>query len=130
MQNIIQTINALPELLSLKPASASEISEAEKRLGLRFADDYKEYLSAFGAILADGIDLTGIAKSEDRDVVSVTEQERALNEGVPGDFYVVENVGIDGIIIWQNEKGTIFQTVPNTPPVEIAASLVEYITSK
>jgi hypothetical protein len=66
MSNIIQTIQELPKLLPLKPASATEISEAEKQLGLRFADEYKEYLSAIGAILAYGIELTGIAKSKNR----------------------------------------------------------------
>jgi hypothetical protein len=129
MSDIIQTIQALPELISLKPAPASEISDAERQLGLRFADEYKEYVGAFGAILADGVELTGIAKAESRNVVAVTERERTLNPDVPGDLYVVENTGIDGVIVWQNEKGLVFRTAPHMPPMEIAGSLAEYIAS-
>jgi hypothetical protein len=127
VSNIVETIRALPKSLPLKPAPEADIAAAEERLGLRFADEYKEYLGVFGAILADGVELTGIAKSESRHVVAVTMQERKLNPDVPNDLYVVENVGIDGIIIWQNEKGRIFRTVPHTAPAEIAASLADYL---
>jgi hypothetical protein len=130
MSNIIQTIQKLPQLLPLKGASEAEIAVAEKKLALHFAQEYKSYLQTFGAILADGIELTGIAKSKSRDVVSVTLQERELNPEVSQAYYVVENVGIDGIVIWQNENGEIFQTLPQTPPQKIANSLVEYVSTK
>jgi hypothetical protein len=127
MSDIIKVIEKLPELLSLKPASVSDISDAENQLGLRFSDEYKKYVGAFGAILADGVELTGIAKSKSRDVVSVTVQEKTLNPDVPDDLYVVENAGIDRIIIWQNETGVIFQSVSHTPPVKIAKTLADYL---
>ena len=130
MPNIIKTIQALPQLLPLKPASVAEISDAEKQLGLQFSEEYKEYLGAFGAILADGIAITGIARSEDRSVVMVTKQEREFNPDIPDNLYVVENIGIDGILIWQDENGKIFSTSPNVPPEEIASSLSAYLTSK
>jgi hypothetical protein len=130
MSDIVQTIQALSQLLPLKPAAAGEIADAEKQLGLRFADEYKEYISTFGAILADDIELTGIAKAKSRNVVSVTMQERKLNPDVPDDYYVIENVGVDGIIIWQNASGSVYRTAPNLAPVEIAPSLAAYLASK
>ena len=127
---IVEIINSLPKMLPLKPATEKQISDAENQLGLKFANEYKEYLAKFGAIMADGIELSGIAKSEHRNVVSLTQQERELNPTVPHNMYVVENLGIDGIIIWQDEKGVIYQSTPNTEPAKIANSLAKYISAR
>jgi hypothetical protein len=127
MSNIVSTIKALPNLLALTPAANTEISDAETQLRLRFADEYKAYMAEFGAALADGIELTGIAKSEHRNVVSVTKQEWKLNPQVAHNLYVVENVGIEGIIIWQSFDGTLYQTTPNGEPVKVADSLESYL---
>ena len=130
MKNIIDVVNGLSDLIVLKPATEKEISDAENQLGLKFANEYKEYLANFGAIMADGIELSGIAKSEHRNVVSLTQQERELNPTVPHNMYVVENLGIDGIIIWQDEKGVIYQSQQNVKPKKITTSLSNYITSR
>lgn len=130
MSNIVNLINTLPNLLSLKPATKTQITDAEIQLRVRFADEYKEYLSHFGAIMADGIELTGIAKSEYRNVVALTKQEWELNPKVPHKLYVVENSYIDGIIIWQDSNGHIYKTNPNSEPQQIADSLAEYIKSR
>lgn len=127
MENIIQIIRDLPNLLPLKAATDNEIADAELQLRLNFAKEYKEYLSTFGAILADGIELTGITKSLHRNVVAVTKQEWELNSNIPHTMYVIENTGIDSIIIWQDSTGAIFQASPNNPPKRIAASLAKYI---
>lgn len=128
-KKIVDVIRKLPDLLPLKPATDSQISDAESKLKVSFADDYKAYLKEFGAIMADGIELSGIAKSEHRSVVSLTEQERALNTNVSHTMYVIENTCVDGIIIWQDTKGKIYQTKPESRPKKIADSLVEYIES-
>lgn len=130
MSSIIKTIKALPNLLVLTPATKIEISDAEIQLCLQFANEYKTYLTKFGAALADGIELTGVAKSEHRNVVNVTKQEWELNSKVPHRYYVVENVGIDGIIIWQDSTGAVYQTTPNRDLVKVADSLEKYIVQK
>ncbi len=80
--------------------------------------------------MADGIELTGIAKSEHRNVVSLTQKERELNPKVPNTMYVVENTCVDGIMIWQDTEGVVYQTTPNTQPVKVASSLYEYISKR
>lgn len=129
MKKIVDLINSLPEMLPLKPATEVQITDAELQLRVRFADEYKEYLKAFGAIMADGIELTGIAKSEYRNVVSLTKKERELNFKVPNTMYVIENTCVDGIIIWQDTAGIVYQTSPGIEPVKIASSMYEYITN-
>lgn len=130
MSVIINTIKSLPNLLPLKAASKTDITDAELQLRVNFAGEYKDYLAAFGAILADGIELTGIAKAEYRNVVTVTKQEWELNSHVPHTMYVVENAGVDGIIIWQDSTGAVYQTSPNTQPKKVAKSLNEYIVGR
>lgn len=128
MTSIIKTVEALQNLIALTPATDIEISDAELQLCLRFSEEYKTYLAQFGAVIADGIELTGIAKSENRNVVSVTQQEWEFNSQVPHNLYVVENLGIDGIIIWQDSDGVVYQTTPNREPVKVADSLDMYIS--
>ncbi len=130
MSKIVELINSLPDMLPLKPATEVQITDAELQLRVRFADEYKEYLATFGAIMADGIELTGIAKSEHRNVVSLTKKERELNPKVPNTMYVIENTCVDGIMIWQDTEGVVYQTMPTSTPKKIASSLREYILNR
>lgn len=130
MKDIVKIINSLSGLLPLKPATEKQIDDAELQLRVGFSDEYKEYLTNFGAIIADGIELTGIAKSEHRNVVFLTKQAWELNPKVPHSMYVIENTCIDGIIIWQDSQGFIYQTVPNVEPKKISESLAEYILGR
>ena len=130
MSKIVELKNSLPDMLPLKPATEVQITDAELQLRVRFADEYKEYLVAFGAIMADGIELTGIAKSEHRNVVSLTKKERELNPKVPNTMYVIENTCVDGIMIWQDTEGVVYQATPTSAPKKIASSLREYILNR
>lgn len=127
MSRIIETIKKLPELLTLKPVESEKIENIEIELALRLADEYKEYLEKFGAVMADNIELTGATKSKNRNVVSVTQREWTANPLIPHTMYVVENAGIDGIIIWQDTSGNIYQSRPNCQPEKIASSLADYL---
>lgn len=130
MAKIVDLINSLSGMLPLKPATATQITDAEYQLKVKFAEEYREYLSAFGAIMADGIELTGIAKSQYRNVVSLTKKEWELNPKVPHAMYVIENTCVDGIIIWQDTNGAVYQTMPNVEPIKIADSIEEYILNR
>lgn len=130
MKNIVEIINSLSNLLPLKPATSIQIADAELQLRISFANEYKEYLAAFGAIMADGIELTGITKSEHRNVVAQTKSEWKLNTKIPHNMYVIENTHVDGIIIWQDTNGLIYQSSPSSDAKQIARSLAEYISDR
>lgn len=130
MSKIVETIQNLENLTPLKPASIEDIENVEIELALHLAKDYKEYLLNFGAIMANDIELTGIAKSKNRNVVEVTKREWNLNRKIKHNLYVVENIGIDGIIIWQDSSGSIYESRPNSEAKKIANNLLEYIKSK
>lgn len=105
---IIECIAGLKNLYHGQGAAKEAVVEAEKRLGLCFADDYREYVSAYGIVSGKGIELTGIVCGKRLNVADVTLQERKLSDEFPKDMYVIENLGIDGLLLLQK------QTVPST----------------
>ncbi len=107
----------------LAPASIEDVSEAEKKLSLEFADEYKEYLLSFGAVWSDIIALSGIIDDEDYEVVALTNKLRLMNPQVPLGFYAIEDVGVDGLVIWQDKTGAVFQSIPHHNPVKVFDNL-------
>jgi len=112
---------------STTPASEESIAEAEKKLGLFFSQEYKEYLLKYGAVSYHGHIFTGISPFPGIDVVAVTVEARQNNPQVPLSYYVIEEAHIDGLIIWQDASGTVYRTVPGHAPMKMCRSLVDYI---
>ena len=80
--------------------------------------------------MAAGIELSGIAKAEHINVISLTQDGWELNPQVSHEMYVVENACLDGILIWQDSKGLIYQSKPNVKPTQIAKTLADYILNR
>ena len=129
MTDIIKVINSKDGVIHGKETNENEIKQAESELGLRFADDYRNYIKQFGCMVIGSREITGISSQENYNVVSTTKAQRNYNKNIPENSYVIEQLNIDGIIIWQSSNGEVFQTSPNTAPMKIADSLVEYIQS-
>lgn len=129
MSAISTILRSFSDLVSLKPVEEKEIAKAEKQLNLSFAPEYREYTSEFGAIAANGHEITGVVASKRLDVVAVTKSEWKLNPQVPRSMYVIENAGVDRIRIWQDVSGKIHQSTPNGKLKEVAASLADYIST-
>ena len=127
MTDIKKMFRTLPAFCSLAGVDAEQIDNAENALALRFADDYREYLLAFAIASSDGHEFTGICNSKRLNVVDVTIAAKNSNPSIPHDWYVLEEANIDGIIIWQNKTGSVFQTYPNRENVKIANSICEYL---
>jgi len=127
MNDIITTIKKLENLVSLRGASTDAIKAAEKKLNLSFAADYSAYLKEFGLISAKHIEITGITESKRLNVVDVTLTERQRNN-LPHDMYVIDNTGIEGILMLQNSKGEIFE-FQNGTAKKVYADLAGYLIS-
>ena len=104
-----------------------QIIEAEKELGVNFANDYTRYVEKYGAISAKGIELTGVTICERLNVIPVTKRERNMNPNIPANMYVIENTAINGLISLQDETGKIYTVTPNETPKLSYNSLSEYI---
>lgn len=127
MSAIIKEINKKTHLYFEKGASLNMIEEAEEKLGLKFADEYIEYLQQFGSVSCGGHELTGFSEEENLDVVKVTKKNLESNHNVKVPLYVIEETHIDGIVIWQSESGSIFKTGYRGTPKKIFDSLTEYV---
>ena len=128
MSDIISTIENMNDLTTLKAATISQIEDAQNKLGLSFASEYKEYLEKYGAMSANSIELTGITESKRLNVIDVTIKERQRNE-IPTDMYVIEDTCIEGILILQNSKGEIFEFQKSNKINKIFNSLSDYLKS-
>lgn len=126
---LLEYIRSLDKLKSTGSVTSSDVKSAEKDLGLKFANDYVDYVKEFGSIIADGIELTGICKTKSRHVVNATRSEWDLNTNIPHDMYVVEKLGIEGIIILQDSNGSVYEVSPNKKPKRIYSNLLYYIRS-
>ncbi len=127
MEGIVSILKQKDAFVSMQGATERLIEQSEIALGLRFAKDYTAYVKAFGAASFYGHELTGVCNAHQLNVVEVSLSERQYNHDIPEEWYVVEQVHIDGIVIWQSTKGHIFKSIPNAKPVKVCDSLVEYV---
>ena len=109
------------------PISHDMIADAEKELGISFADDFKDFLQAIGGCMCFGHEIKGITHDPNFDVIYATKEIRKSIDLVPHSWYVVEDTHMDGIVILQDKNGVIYQMSPNTMPTRIAKSLEHYI---
>lgn len=127
MDKIVETLKGFPDYIGSNGRTEEEIEQAEKALSVSFAKDYRKYLKEIGLASFDGRELTGLTKTARLDVVLVTKEQRERFGQEVQSFYVVEEANIDGIVIWQNSDGDIYETAPNLKPKKIANSLSEYV---
>lgn len=126
MSKIVDVIKNAPDFIGGAGVSEDEIRVAELALNIKFSNEYKIYLKEIGLASYDMHELTGICKQDRLDVIKVTKNARK-NFPDLSDKYVVEETGIDGIVIWQDSSGAIYQAIPNLPIEKIANSLADYI---
>jgi len=129
MSDVFDEIKKLYKIFKTKPASEDAIKEAENRLGRTFPNDYKKYLKQFGAISFSNTELTGLNIGKYANVVDVTLREIKLNENFPKDCIVLENLGMEGVLILINSRGQVFEWRNNTAK-KIYDRMAEYLRSK
>lgn len=127
MDDIIKVLKETEDFDCLDGALQEDIVAAEKKLDLRFAEDYRKYLTEFGLASAGGHEFTGIVKSSRLNVVDVTIRIGKKLKKLPLKAYVVEELNIDGIVILQTEDGNVYEGAPDKGVKRIAGSLSEYL---
>lgn len=126
MENIVAVLKSMPDYIGSNGRSDEEIEQAEKNLECTFAKDYRGYLAEIGLACFDGHELTGLTKTERLNVVSVTMDQRKLFGEMVSTWYVVEETNIDGIVVWQDSTGVVYETTSPAYVKITADSLCEY----
>ena len=129
MSSLIEIMQGKKNYHGLAAVTKEQIDDAQRRLGLPFSSDYKEYISAVGIASFSGHELTGICASPRLDVVSVTEKYRKIMPETNPTWYVLEELNMDQITIWQDVDGRIYRVTPHAEPVMIAQNIIDYIDS-
>ena len=127
MSSILEIIASQPGLVHLEAATVNQIDNAQKELSLRFSKEYCDYLSKYGVASFELHEMTGICASDRLNVVSITKRKKKENAEIPNGWYVVEDLDIDDVIIWQDEQGMVYQTIGGKNMQKIANSLAEYL---
>ena len=127
MSDIINVLSKLEDFDFIAGVSESDIAKAESELGVKFASDYRRYLSEYGLASADGHEFTGIVKSPRLNVVDVTIRLKKKFIDVPVDAYVLEELGIDEIVIFQTPDGCVYKATPKSEFIKVASSISEYL---
>lgn len=107
MSNLFRGVKS--KLYHLKGASVEDVISAEKKLGLHFSEDYRNYLLEYGCVSFGSHEFLGLGGDSYLDVVEETLREQKNNAGFPITCYMVESIGVDGIQILQDENGHIYE---------------------
>ena len=126
MTLIIEKINKIEKLYHTEGCSFKQIKEAQLELGITFPDEYIDIIKKYGAISFYGTEWTGLNVGGYLNVVSATKQEREMNSAFPLDCFVLENQGIDGLIVICNEKGEVF-SIQYSKIEKIQSSISDYL---
>ena len=127
MKTLLESLKEKKAFYAGNGVTETEIEIAENTLGLQFSKEYSQYLKAYGTASVYGHEFTGLGDTSPRSVVDVTMESRGNNPKASTDLYVVEEAHIDGILIWQDAEGCVYQSLPTSKPKKIADSLLNYI---
>ena len=139
LTSLEEVINRIPNVMSVPPATPDQINDAEQQLiasgwntsDFVFSGEYKSYLSKYGMLIAQGIELTGINGSNPtsghNNVVESTLTNWGINPKAKGKYYVVEDVGVDGRVFWQDSTGKVYMSQYDSEPSMMYDSIADYI---
>ncbi len=108
MSKIVDMISGIEGMKAIGSCTAEQLEEAQKRLGINFPEEYKDYLMSFGTVRFNGVELCGLNVDGYINVVEATEQEKSVNKDFPEKMFVIEDLGIDAKIVVGDEKGNVY----------------------
>ena len=127
MSTLIEKLKQNEDAIFGKGVSKRAVTAAEEQLKVTFSREFDEYLQRMGILAVDGHEITGLLGSERVNVVEVTRHQREMNSNVYPNLYVIEETNFDGIVIWQDEFGSVYKTKFNGQPKKICSSIEEYL---
>ena len=126
MSEIVELIKSIPDVAYIEGCTDEQIAEAEKELGLKFPQEYIDYVKEFGCVDFFGHEFTGLNVIGRLNVVQATKKEKRVNEYFVDDLIVLENVGIDAIVICISIDNVVFRVCYDKIE-KIADSLSGYV---
>ena len=126
MSAILEEIKEIPKLYHTTGCSAEQLTKAEAELGMTFPTEFREYVQKYGAISFYKTEWTGLQVEGYLNVIEATKQERELNPAFPRDCFVLENLGIEGLIVAVDKAGQVWE-IQGEEKQLLCNSLREYL---
>lgn len=108
MSDILKVISDIEGLKSIGCCTEEQIESAEKKLQLKFPEEYRQYLLKYGAMRFNGVEICGLNIEGYLNVVEATEQEKSVNKSFPTKMFVIEDLGVDAKLVVSDESGIIY----------------------
>lgn len=89
--------------------SEQEITQAEEKLGMKFPETYRAILHEFGSLEIASDEIFGLGVEGYLNVVETTFKEREMAEGKLDRYIVLQNIGIEGILIVVDEQDRVYE---------------------
>lgn len=105
------------------------LAQAEKELKMIFPSSYKEIVKQYGVISTGTDEIFGLGVSGYLNVVESTKEERILADGELDKYIVIQNLGIEGILIVVDENDNVFEYT-NGSFTNLFSTTEEYIKSQ
>ncbi|MFW6233123.1 MAG: SMI1/KNR4 family protein, partial [Nanoarchaeota archaeon] len=107
-----------------------DITDAEKRLKIKFTDELKEYFLEFGALRFLSMELKGLGyQSPNRNIVINTIKARK-NASIPKNAVVLEDIGEFHYVIYNNENNNVIYWGNNKEIKIISKSLEKFLIKR
>lgn len=89
--------------------SEKEIQQAEEKLGMMFPKTYRDIVKEFGSVEVDSEEIFGLGVEGYLNVVETTLKEREVSQGKLNGYIVLQNIGMEGILIVVDEQDRVFE---------------------
>lgn len=108
MADIVKMMKVIPNLNGIKGCTDQQIAEAEAELGLKFPQEYIDYVKEYGCIDFGATEWTGLNIKGRLNTVTATKQEQSVNPDFPKGCFVLEDIGIDARKIVVDSQGKVY----------------------
>lgn len=129
MEKLNQKLTAL-KIYSKKNIEEKDIEELENKLNLKLDNSMYKYLKNIGSFSYKSKEFFGLGVKGYRNILNTTLEERELSEMFPKDCLVLENIGIDGLLILVNTKGQILEWTSSGHKKIISNNLEDFLLNE
>ena len=129
MKKLKQRLIAL-KIYSKKSVEEKDIKELENKLNLKLDNSMYEYLKNIGSFSYKSKEFFGLGVKGYRNILNATLEERELSESFPKDCLILQNIGIDGLLILVNTKGQVLEWMPSGHKKIISNNLEDFLLNE
>ena len=108
----------------------NDIKEIEEKLSIKLHNSLKDYLKSIGLFSYEDKEFFGLGVKGYKNMIKATSEERELNGNFPKDSVVLQNVGVDGLLVLVNTKGEVIEWTPSGHNKTVSNNLEEFLLNE